>query len=152
MHPSELNLNEELKIKWRLSAGSAQRRRDQPLMPLATAGIGSATGNRNAQRSQDCGKPMRLFVCRNNASTEWVKGTGHEWRQCVAKLDSGTHHSEKPCDLISPAIATQTTQPRSKTMLSILTRAWTMYLKFPTIKSAQIPEIKENKTQAFTWW
>jgi hypothetical protein len=50
MHPSDLNLNEELKIKCRLSAGSAQRRRDQPLMPLATAGIGSATGNRNAQK------------------------------------------------------------------------------------------------------
>ena len=152
MHPSELNLNEELKIKWRLSAGSAQRRRDQPLMPLATAGIGSATGNRNAQRSQDCGKPMRLFVCRNNASTEWVKGTGHEWRQCVAKLDNGTHHSKKPCDLISPAIATQTTPPRSKTMLSKPIRAWIIYPNFPTTKSAQIPEPKENKTQAFTWW
>ena len=131
MHPSDLNLNEELKIKCRLSAGSAQRRRDQPLMPLATAGIGSATGNRNAQKSQDCGKPMRHFVCRNNASTEWVKGAGHEWRQCVAKLDSGTHHSKKPCDLSSPAVATQTTPSRSKTTLLTVIRALTMHPKTP---------------------
>ena len=152
MHPSDLNLNEELKIKCRLSAGSAQRRRDQPLMPLATADIGSATGNRNAQKSLDCGKPMRHFVCRNNASTEWVKGAWHEWRQCVATLDSGTHHSKKPCDLIHLAVATQTTPPISKTMFSTVIRASTMYLKFPTTKSAQTPEIRENKTQAFTWW
>ena len=60
-------------------------------MPLATAGIGSVTGNRNAQKSQDYGKPMKHFVCRNNELTELVKGerqrNGKQLNARQGKLD-----------------------------------------------------------------